>query len=80
MWKNGWIHHDISGTGSLTPMQLYISGLLHQSSSFTDEQYGVGKAANVLVYTGDSVQKGLLKYKSTKSVCQLYKMVIKRKI
>lgn len=80
MWKNGWIHHKISGTGSLTPMQLYISGLLHQSSSFIDEQYGVGKAANVLVYTGDSVQEGLLKYKSTKSVCQLYKMVIKRKI
>ena len=42
MWKNGWPHHKISGTGSLSPMQLYISGLLHHSRSLTDQPYIVG--------------------------------------
>ena len=43
MWKNGWIHHKISGTGSLSPMQLYISGVLHHSRSLTDQPCMVGR-------------------------------------
>ena len=33
LWKEGWLQHRICTAGNQTPMQLYISGLLHNSNS-----------------------------------------------